>query len=135
MLNKHLAHFMKNKISMTKMSIFISFNRIFPDLQAFQAWNEQVQISKTFQIYNPAVHYVNVITSEVDHQTSIGRSYRRIRSHFLGHPVIWVFPTARKNKHNQDLKLLHRSTVLETLLRQNDFTSFISQITTVSLSC
>jgi hypothetical protein len=47
---------MKNKISMTtKMSISMTFNRIFPDLQAFQAWNQQVQISKTFQIFK-ALH-------------------------------------------------------------------------------
>jgi hypothetical protein len=42
---------MKNKISMTKMSISMTFKRIFPDLQTFQAWNQQVQISKTFQIF------------------------------------------------------------------------------------
>jgi hypothetical protein len=42
---------MKNKISMTKMPISMTFNRIFPDLQDFQAWNQQVQISKTFQIF------------------------------------------------------------------------------------
>jgi hypothetical protein len=28
-----------------------TFNKIFPDLQDFQAWNQQVQISKTFQIF------------------------------------------------------------------------------------
>jgi hypothetical protein len=39
------------KISMTKMPISMTFNRIFPDLQDFQAWNQQAQISKTFQIF------------------------------------------------------------------------------------
>jgi hypothetical protein len=42
---------MKNKISMTKMPISMTFNRIFPDIQDFQAWNQQAQISKTFQIF------------------------------------------------------------------------------------
>jgi hypothetical protein len=42
---------MKNKISMTKMPISMTFNRISPDLQDFQAWNQQVKISKTFQIF------------------------------------------------------------------------------------
>jgi hypothetical protein len=42
---------MKNKISMTKMPISMTINRIFPDLQDFQAWNQQVQISKTFKIF------------------------------------------------------------------------------------
>jgi hypothetical protein len=32
---------------MTKMPISMTFNRIFLDLQDFQAWNQQVQISKT----------------------------------------------------------------------------------------
>jgi hypothetical protein len=31
---------MKNKISMTKMPISMTFNSIFPDLQDFQAWNQ-----------------------------------------------------------------------------------------------
>jgi hypothetical protein len=42
---------MKNKISMTKMPISMTSNRIFQDLQDFQVWNQQVQISKTFQIF------------------------------------------------------------------------------------
>jgi hypothetical protein len=29
----------------------MTFNRIFPDLQDFQAWNQQVQITKTIQIF------------------------------------------------------------------------------------
>jgi hypothetical protein len=33
------------------MPISMTFNRIFPDLQDFQAWNHEVQISKTFQIF------------------------------------------------------------------------------------
>jgi hypothetical protein len=41
---------MKNK-SMTKMPISMTFNRIFSYFQEFQAWNQQVQISKTFQIF------------------------------------------------------------------------------------
>jgi hypothetical protein len=42
------------------MPISMTFNRISPDLQDFQAWNLQVQISKTFQIfkapYEPCLH-------------------------------------------------------------------------------
>jgi hypothetical protein len=36
---------------MTKMPISMTFNRIFPDIQDFQAWNQQAQISKTNQIF------------------------------------------------------------------------------------
>jgi hypothetical protein len=59
---------MKNQISMTKMLISMTFKRIFPDLQAFQAWNQQVQISKTFQIfmapYEPCVRNHQLGTRE-----------------------------------------------------------------------
>jgi hypothetical protein len=60
---------MKNKISMSKMSISMTFNRIFPDLQDFQAWNQQVQISKTFQIfkapYEPRLLHVSKVSSRI----------------------------------------------------------------------
>jgi hypothetical protein len=44
---------MKKKNLHDQMPISRTFNRIFPDLQDFQAWkcNQQVQISKTSQIF------------------------------------------------------------------------------------
>jgi hypothetical protein len=35
---------MKNKTSITKMPISMTFNRIFPDFQDFQVWNQQFKL-------------------------------------------------------------------------------------------
>jgi hypothetical protein len=65
---------MKYKISMTKMPISMTFNRIFPDLQDFQAWNQQVQISQNFQIfkasYEPCLNNLASFLSGCQHFTS-----------------------------------------------------------------
>jgi hypothetical protein len=65
---------MKNKISMTKMPISMTFNRIFPDLQDFQAWNQQVQIS-LFRFLRPRTNPVGINLNKIllkDHrQTGI----------------------------------------------------------------
>jgi hypothetical protein len=54
------------------VSMTMTFKRIFPDLQAFQAWNQQVQISKTFQIFKAP--YEPCIQTDSNHEPCLPSS-------------------------------------------------------------